>query len=236
MDVTKALEAEQGFLVENGPFYTGGTASPVGLDLPTGTFYLQTTGSGVLIFRKFGVNATDWRQLSAQDIPFDVSTLIDNSPDLTGLTQVQETIGALARRDFGKLYASASQDPNVTSTGTVVEAVSTAGVNVAESGAFTFRAQWSFRQVNSKSNTNGLAEILWRSDQQPGGLALDQNVSAGTSFSLLGNGNGEQTVGFGSFTATGPQTNIELYATIERVAGNGAARINSIRLDLWRLD
>jgi hypothetical protein len=70
IDRSKAQEVENGFLVENGPFYTGGSASPVGLDLPVDTFYLQTDPSGVLIWRKFGAGVNDWRRLSAQDVPF----------------------------------------------------------------------------------------------------------------------------------------------------------------------
>jgi hypothetical protein len=73
MDFNKAQSADNGFIVDEengGPFYTGGTASPIGLDLPTLTFYLQSTAAGVLVWRKHGVGVNDWRQLSAQDIPF----------------------------------------------------------------------------------------------------------------------------------------------------------------------
>jgi len=167
--------------------------------------------------------------LVAKAIPFK-----NNNSDIIS-KNLQGAVQELADRHFGKLYAAASQDPNVTSTGTNVEAVTTIGVDVVEAGTFSFRAQWSFRQKNSKNNTNGKARVYWRSDQNTGGTLLDANTTSGKGGNFLGDGNGEQTVGFGTFTATGPQTNIQLYAKIKRIAGSGAARINSIRLELWRI-
>lgn len=66
-----AHEISEGLLVTDGPFITGGAASPVGLNLPQSTVYIQTLSTGVFIWRKFGSSSADWRILSAQDIFFD---------------------------------------------------------------------------------------------------------------------------------------------------------------------
>lgn len=107
MDVNKAFSAENGVIIDEqngGPFYTGGAASPVGLDLPTGTFYLQSTVSGVLIWRKFGALVTDWRQLSAQDIP--ISAIVGSAA-----TEVQTAL-----EDSMNYNAVASASGNTTTT------------------------------------------------------------------------------------------------------------------------
>ena len=214
-------------------YFTTFSGDPSGSAAPQNTWVFREDNQ--TLWYKYGPNNGDWRQVRADDVAFDVTALVANSPDLAGLTQTKEVIDALAFRNFGKLYAFGGNDPNTTSLGTVVEAASTTPVNVDDTGVFSFRAQWSFRQNQSKSNTTGLVEILWRSDQVPAGVALDQQTASGTAFNNLGNGTGQPTFGLGSFTTIGPQTNIELYATIERLAGNGAARINSVRLELWRI-
>lgn len=70
----RALETQNGLRVTDegieGPFITGGPTSPVGLNLIVDTIYFQNTVSGVLIWKKFGAGVNDWRQISAQDIPF----------------------------------------------------------------------------------------------------------------------------------------------------------------------
>lgn len=216
-------------------YLTTGTADPTGSVAPINTWYVRNSGSAQLLYYKFGAGNSDWRQIRADDIAFDVTGLTGNSPDLTGLTQAKEVIDALSNRNFGKHYSSGGNDLNTTSTGTVVEAASTVAMSVGASGTVTMKGQWSFRMVNSKSNTDGQVQVLWRSTEQPGGLALDQQSSSGTTYSGLGAGLGEQTVGFGEFSFTGPQNNIELYATILRTGGNGAARVNSVRMELWRI-
>ena len=71
MDRTKAFEADNGFLIPGGPFFTGGTASPVSsVDAEIGDLYVQTTGSGPKIWQKIGATTADWKLLSAEDIKF----------------------------------------------------------------------------------------------------------------------------------------------------------------------
>lgn len=136
MDIDKAYEVEQGLLVENGPFYTGGASSPVGLDLPTRTLYLQDSASGVLIWRKFGAGVNDWRQLSAQDILFNISGLTTNSPDFSGITQAQQAIAALANRDFGKGFGVAFTAGNFQTTSSAFQTIQTVSPSTFTNGDY----------------------------------------------------------------------------------------------------
>lgn len=72
IDVAKAFEANSGFRPNDngtaGPFYTGGPASPVGLDLPVDSFYVQNQGAGGVVFwRKYGTGVNDWTKTLAND-------------------------------------------------------------------------------------------------------------------------------------------------------------------------
>lgn len=60
-DVTKAFEVEDGFLIEDGPFITGGTASPIGVDCPVSTLYIQSGANGNVLWRKWNTGVNDWR-------------------------------------------------------------------------------------------------------------------------------------------------------------------------------
>lgn len=229
MDISKAHEVEQGILVENGPFYTGGTTSPVGLDLPTGTFYLQTTAGGALIWRKYGANATDWRELSAQDVPFDVSTLTAASPDLTGLTQSQEVGAALANRNFGTNFGIARQNPNfITTSGTFVDALV---LNIPNAARGRYVLHWSYRANVSKQNTASAHEARFND------LALVTNTTTGKSAQDLpiGGGLGEQFSGFAEFTILS-LANLKLSLALRLTAGNGSARLNTMNLLCYRLE
>lgn len=137
------------------------------------------------------------------------------------------------RNNFGFQYVFANQDPNVTATGiTPVVALTTPAIS-AESGTNTFRARWQLRMVNSKQNTDGESNVYWTLDATS--LTLDTNTARGTGvISFLGGGQGEQSVGAARFQFTGPGS-LTLSADIARTAGNGAARINSIKLELWRV-
>jgi hypothetical protein len=61
-----AHEAEDGYLVTGGPFFTGGTASPVGLDLPVATIYVQTLSTGVVLWKHNSATASDWSPITSE--------------------------------------------------------------------------------------------------------------------------------------------------------------------------
>lgn len=230
MDISKAHEADNGFLITDGPFYTGGTASPIGLDLPTGTFYLQDTASGVLIYRKFGANVADWRQLSAQDVPFDVAPVIARSPDLTGLTTTQEVGEALANRLFGSFFGIGRFNNNFQSVSATYEDAFV--VNISNPRRGRYLLFWSYRQNNSKSNTDSQTQARFND------LALVTNTVLGNATSVqtpLGGGLGEQFSGFGEFSIL-DLANLKLSLAIQRTSGNGGARINTMNIMAFRVD
>lgn len=72
IDVNKTFEVANGLRVSDngteGPLYTGGPTSPVGLDLPVDSFYVQNQGSGgVVLWRKYGTGTSDWTKASPMD-------------------------------------------------------------------------------------------------------------------------------------------------------------------------
>ena len=99
-DKDKADEVQEGLIVNQdsngdlieGPFFTGGPSSPVGLDLPVSTFYVQNDVSGIKTWKKFGAGVNDWRQVSAQDIPVDPTNLGNyTSTDMQSLSEEIDT-------------------------------------------------------------------------------------------------------------------------------------------------
>lgn len=79
MNITRALEAENGLaVVDNdgtaGVFITGGSASPVGLDLPQKSIYFQAITGGIVIWQKFGNAPSEWQLYTGDALSFDPLT------------------------------------------------------------------------------------------------------------------------------------------------------------------
>jgi len=62
----KSYEVSFGFKMTDGPLFTGGPTSPVGLDEPVTTFYWRTDNQ--TLWYKYGALTTDWRQIRAADM------------------------------------------------------------------------------------------------------------------------------------------------------------------------
>ncbi len=68
IDVNRAHDIDHGLLINDpnsgnnllGPFFTGGPNEPIGLNLPESTVYVQNKDDGILIWRKFGNDVSDW--------------------------------------------------------------------------------------------------------------------------------------------------------------------------------
>lgn len=102
MDHTKAFSADNGFIVDEengGPFYTGGTASPVGQGLPSNTVYSQATASGIIVWQKNGAGdtSTDWRLYPAESISFDNTGPIFTESNPTNVQDAIEAGGEKAQ-------------------------------------------------------------------------------------------------------------------------------------------
>lgn len=68
-DHLKAQSIRAGLIVDeenDGPFYTGGVASPIGLDLPVSTIYTQVTPTGVILWKHNSATVTDWTPITAE--------------------------------------------------------------------------------------------------------------------------------------------------------------------------
>lgn len=107
IDAAKAFEADNGFRPnENGtqgPFYTGGPASPVGLDLPVDTFYVQNQGTGgVVLWRKYGTGVNDWTKAQPKDFYQTTSDTVETSTTSTTtfLTKLTLTTPSLPSGDY----------------------------------------------------------------------------------------------------------------------------------------
>jgi hypothetical protein len=92
VDFNKAFEAKNGFLVEDGPFFTGGVASPVGLDLPVGTFYGQTSSTGLKIWRKYNTGINDWTLAENSDFSQHVEAVAETSTTSTTVWSTKLTL------------------------------------------------------------------------------------------------------------------------------------------------
>lgn len=86
-----SFEADNGFLVVDGPFITGGPSSPVGsVSAIAGDLYIQNTGSKPIIWQCTGATVNDWKQLQANDLPANDQF---GSPDGTIQDQLDNVAG-----------------------------------------------------------------------------------------------------------------------------------------------
>lgn len=216
MNKDRAFEVEQGVIVtdENGnegPFYTGGSVFPFGLDLPQSTIYVQNEGSRIIVWQKFGAGVNDWRNYPALDISFD-----DSGSDELTATNLQAAVQALANRNFGKNYAYAGNDIFTTTSTTYVDALTFSGTFPAG----TYRIAYSYGITNSKENTNSEVRVLFD------GVEYDPRVQSGSNSNRVTGFEGNISFGGGLLNAS-----IQVRVT----AGNGNAIITSPKGELWRL-
>lgn len=223
MDVNKAFEVLNGVLVnENsagnvieGPFYTGGPDSPVGLNLPANTIYTQNKTDGVVIWQKFNNGVNDWRVYPAKDISFDPT-----GTDITA-TNVQDAVGSVAGRNFGK-GANFEQSATgfVTTSGSFVVALDILEV-LPEDG--TYRIGWSSNFITSKSNTLGEHRVVIDAGTVD---ELVVELKASTNF-------GGSFDGFDAGLLTAGNHTISL--EFRRSTGNGTVTWDALRLEVWRI-
>lgn len=150
MDIDKAEEVLHGILINpdevtEGPFITGGPSSPIGMDLPESTLYLQTIVGGVLVWRKFDTGSNDWRQLSAEDIPYDPTGDLSLEPTDT---DVDLAISRLANVNLADI--------------TQLEEFSSDGAESTTSNGWVTKSGFPFTSVSIK--TAGEFEVAWSSE------------------------------------------------------------------------
>lgn len=83
LDPNRIQEIENGIRINDGdssgPIFTGGPTSPVGLDFPEGTLYVQNVPTGPVIWKKWGVGINDWAKQMPSDFYQDASALPETS-------------------------------------------------------------------------------------------------------------------------------------------------------------
>jgi hypothetical protein len=88
MSFDRAFEINNGIVLNpdsgQGTYVIGGSASPIGISAPIETIYLRNTLTKPRIYLKVGSGNSDWRELSAQDIPFNnsIANLPSNPQDV----------------------------------------------------------------------------------------------------------------------------------------------------------
>lgn len=103
---------------------------------------------------------------TAEEVPFDNSTLTTDSLDFTGLTQSQEAISALANRNFGKQFQTNNIAGTLTTTSrTFLEIIDIDLVNVP-AGEYFVLAQ----SIYEKTIVVGKIESMFTLDGAPPAL------------------------------------------------------------------
>jgi hypothetical protein len=106
LTASKVFEAQNGFRVldngTEGPIYTGGPVSPVGLDFPVGTFYVQNNGTGAVVWRKYNTGVNDWVKAQPNDFYQTAISAAESSTTSTTVwtTKVSLTTPALPLGDY----------------------------------------------------------------------------------------------------------------------------------------
>lgn len=162
-NIKRAQSASEGFIVDeenNGPFFTGGVASPVGLGLPFNTVYLQTLAGGHFIWKKVGGGdtASDWRKYSSQDIPFDGGNFYRDS--VTDVKQALNDLRSNIIHNFKTLTSALNTTDSLVvgdQSLTIVEGTAT-GYNVKLPDATTLKVGTQFRIGNLSTEQIGVQD------------------------------------------------------------------------------
>jgi len=158
IDKSKAQEADNGFIPTDdgieGPFYTGGPSSPVGLALDQGTYYVQNTGSKVVIWQKFGAGDNDWRVYPAADISFDPTGLQNFDPTDTNAQLALAKFGDFTVSDLGQEEAFNSLTQETTTSNGWVSKSGFPWTTINNKTAGEFVVAWSSEVGQTKTNRN----------------------------------------------------------------------------------
>lgn len=119
LNEARAFEVENGFKVADGPFVTGGAASPVGLNLPTNTLYMQTpTTGGTVFWRKYDTGVNDWIKVMPNDFYQYAADVTETSTtSSTYQTKVSITTPAIPAGDYRIGFAFNNRQTGLASGG-----------------------------------------------------------------------------------------------------------------------
>lgn len=136
-----------------------------------------------------------------------------------------------SKPQFGKDYVYGNFNPNFQTT-SIQFVTAMTPVQIQNASAGVYRIAWSYRSTNSKSNTNNETQVSFVPDGNS--LAVVTNSVEGV-VDILGGGLGEQFCGFFEFTILDTVL-LEGILQLRRTDGNGAARINTMNLEMYKVD
>lgn len=211
MNIDRAFEIEHGLKIEDdGPFITGGPSSPVGLNLPTLTMYIQNTASGIIIWEKFNTGINDWRIFPASKIGFDSSGVEGT------FATVQDAIVDIKLKHFGENYTFNKINNFTTTNASFQTAISI--TSTAPAG--TYRANWRYGTINSKKNTSNQSQVLF------GGVELFLRDHSANILDSISSFDSNLVHAGGS---------LSFQIRLRRSAGNGTSSLNDVKCEIWRL-
>lgn len=163
IEINKAHDVDHGLLINDpnsgnnveGPFITGGPNSPVGLNLPEKTMYVQNTASGIIVWEKYSNGVNDWKIYPANKIGFDPANV-----DITA-TDVQAAIESQANRHYGKDYQDEETIFNDSTTGGAFKIFQIFNFNVSDdSGSNKYRVQSNFFWGHNSASNDIRVQLL----------------------------------------------------------------------------
>jgi len=158
IDRSKAHEIDNGIIINDngteGPFYTGGPSSPVGLALDQNTIYVQNAGSKCVIWQKFGAGANDWRIYSSEDVSFDPNGFGNFEVTDINVNLALQRFGSFTVADLGQEEAFNSLSQETTTSNGWVSKSSFPITTEFTKTAGQFVVQWSAEVGQTKTNRN----------------------------------------------------------------------------------
>jgi hypothetical protein len=194
IDISRAFEVSNGVILNNdsdieGPFLTGGSSSPIGLDLPLRTIYFRNDTNKIKIYLKVGLTVNDWREVSAQDILFDnsIANLPSNPQNVkAALEQLDARLDIL---DQYACYANTDTTTNINTGNNFSTTVPIFGTANIPNAAYTF----DFFNQRIVTNFGGRVKISWN-------VYIGGGVSRGApEFRTIINGNPVGPVGASTY-------------------------------------
>lgn len=167
MDINRAFEVLNGVDISpeegvDGPFITGGPMSPIGLDIPIRSIYYQNDSAKVKIWLKFGIGVNDWRELSAQDIPFDPTGYLNFDPTDTDVEKALAKIGNFSIGEIAQIEGFVSNNEETTTSNGWVSKSGFPWTTVGVKTAGTFSLRWFAEVGQTKATRNFGFRVRWR--------------------------------------------------------------------------
>lgn len=227
-DVSKAFEVSNGIILneaDGGPYATGGTASPVGLNLPESTIYIQNTINGFILWKKYNDNPNSWRIFDTTDIPYNPVGKPNLDPSDTNASLALDRLGNQTFAEATQYYHfSNTVESTTTSDGWVLKAQVT--TPVVPTGKYILH--FAGNLTNTQKKTTGF-QVNWRSDGFTGFNTIFDTYASPVEANVF-----ELRAGFREITISNEST-VTIQALFGWTIGGGTARINAVDFYLFKV-